>query len=105
MIDQLVAVDGIQFNGLRFEKDDKTQAEKQARKLAFEDAKRKATEYAQLAERGLGKVLTIFDVTISSPSPIYKTAEAFTAKPVASTQVPVGEQELGYSVSVRFALR
>ena len=69
MIDQLVAVDGIQFNGLRFDKVDKTEAEKQARKLAFENAKKKATDYAVLSERTLGKVLTIVDNAGSSAPP------------------------------------
>ena len=35
IIDQLVVVDGIQFNGLRFDKENKTDVEKQVRKLAF----------------------------------------------------------------------
>jgi uncharacterized protein YggE len=42
IIDQLVVVDGIQLNGVRFDKEDKTKAQKQARKIAFEDAKNKA---------------------------------------------------------------
>ena len=54
-------MDGIQFNGLKFDKENKSEAQKLARKLAFEDAKKKALEYAGLSDRSLGKVLTIND--------------------------------------------
>ena len=59
IIDQLVSVDKVQFNSLNFDKQDRTEALKQARKLAFENAKKKAQDYAELSERGLGKVLSI----------------------------------------------
>lgn len=39
IIDQLVKVDGIQFNSLTFDKEDKTVEMKEARRLAFADAK------------------------------------------------------------------
>ena len=42
IIDQLVAVNGLQFNGLTFDKADKTDSQKKARKLAFDDARKKA---------------------------------------------------------------
>ncbi len=89
MIDQLVAVDGIQFNSLRFNKVDKTEAEKQARKLAFENAKKKATDYAVLSERTLGKVLTIVDNAGSSAPPVFAQARTFAAAK-SDTSVSVG---------------
>ena len=46
LIDQLVAVNGIQFSGLIFDKEEKASSVKAARKLAFEDAKNKAGELA-----------------------------------------------------------
>lgn len=63
IIDQLVAVDKIQFNGLRFDKENKSDAQKQARKQAFKDAKNKAADLAALSERNLGKALSIVDST------------------------------------------
>lgn len=39
IIDQLVKVDGIQFNSLTFDKEDKAVEMKEARRLAFADAK------------------------------------------------------------------
>ena len=63
IIDQLVAVDKIQFNGLRFDKENKSDAQQQARKQAFKDAKNKAADLATLSERKLGKALSIVDST------------------------------------------
>ena len=106
IIDQLVGVDGIQFNGLSFDKEDKSVAQKQARKLAFEDAKGKASDYSGLAERALGKVLTIVDDAVNSPSPLYASANSFSAKVIgASTDVPVGKLDVSYTVNVKFSLR
>ena len=55
IIDQLVKVDGIEFNGLTFDKKDKSAVRKEARKLAFDDAKNKAQDFAQLARQKFGK--------------------------------------------------
>lgn len=104
IVDQLVAVDGLQFNGLRFDKEDKTEAQKQCRKYAYEDAKKKAGEYAGLAYRTLGKVLTIVDSSIATAVPIYRSADAFVSKRVG-TDVPVGDQEIICSVSTIFAFK
>ena len=105
IIDQLVKVDGIQFNGLTFDKDDKTQAKKQARKLAFEDAKNKAIDYAGLAERSLGKVLTIIDEAVDSSNRVYASADSFVSAKAVSTQVPVGTLDISSTVNARFELR
>ena len=105
IIDQIVRVDGIQFNGLGFDKEDKSEATKQARKLAFKDAKKKAQEYAGLAERTLGKALTIVDNSVVSGNRPYASANNFVAAKSFSTQVPVGDLDVSYSVGVRFDLR
>ncbi len=105
IIDQIVKVDGIQFNGLSFDKEDKSEAKKQARKLAFEDAKKKAQEYAGFAERTLGKALTIVDNAFDSGNRPFTSADNFIAAKSVSTQVPVGALDVSYSVSVRFDLR
>lgn len=106
IIDQLVKVNGIQFNGLTFDKEDKSEAQREARKLAFEDAKRKASEYAGLADRVLGKVSTISDNVQNQSGPFYQSADTFAAKRVgASTEVSVGQLDVSYSVEVKFSLR
>lgn len=70
IIDQLVAVDKIQFNGLSFDKENKEDAQKQARKLAFDDAKSKAADLAGLSDRNLGKALSIIDSTSEASSAV-----------------------------------
>ncbi len=66
IIDQLVKGDGIEFNGLTFNKEDKSAARKQARKLAFDDAKNKAQDFAHLADRSLRKALIMVDESVDS---------------------------------------
>jgi uncharacterized protein YggE len=105
IIDNLVIVDGIQFNGLRFDKENKTEAERQARRMAFQDAKKKAQEYAVLSERGLGKVLAINDSSFSDVVPVVQNGDALALKSSVGSSVPVGEQEISYSINVKFALR
>ncbi len=73
LIDQLVAVDGVQLSGLTFDKEDKTLAQKYARKLAYNDAKRKALDFADFADRTLGKTLSVVDSSSSSSNPVYRS--------------------------------
>lgn len=101
----MVVVDGIQFNRLRFDKENKSEAERQARRMAFQDAKKKAQEYAVLSGRGLGKVLAINDSSFSDAVPVVQNGDALALKSSVGSSVPVGEQEVSYSINVKFALR
>jgi uncharacterized protein YggE len=105
IIDQLVAVDKIQFNSLRFDKENKTDAQKLSRKLAFNDAKFKAADLASLSDRLLGKALTIVDSSSESSSPSVQVQSFAMAKVSgASTDVPVGDLDVYYYLNVKFAL-
>lgn len=105
IIDQLVAVDKIQFNSLRFDKENKTDAQKLSRKLAFNDAKVKAADLASLSDRLLGKALTIVDSSSESSSPSVQVQSFAMAKVSgASTDVPVGDLDVYYYLNVKFAL-
>lgn len=104
IIDQLVAVDKIQFSGLTFDKEDKSDALKKARKLAFEDAKTKAADLAGLSDRLLGKALSITDNSNEPSTPVFKNVQSF-AMASSSTSVPVGDLDVFYSVNVKFALQ
>lgn len=104
IIDQLVAVDKIQFNGLRFDKEDKTAAQNQARKQAFKDAKYKAADLATLSERNLGKALSIIDSTSEASYQAPVRAQSFVKMSDASTDVPVGDLDVYYYLNVKFGL-
>lgn len=76
LIDQISTIDGVQFSGLNFDKENKLEAEREARKLAFEEAKRRASEIADLSQRLLGKVLSVQD-NPSSSTPIFRSLDSF----------------------------
>ena len=107
LIDALATIDGINVNNLSFDKEDKSAAQTEARKLAFENAKMKASEYASLAERGLGRVVSIHDGARSESAPVQFQAESLRvmSDSAASTSVAVGELEVSYNVDVKFSLR
>lgn len=82
---------------MSFDKENKSEAQKQARKLAFEDAKKKAFELANLADRTLGKALSIVDNNgNSNPPVVFNNAVAFAKS--ADTSVPVGALDVTYGV-------
>ncbi len=87
LIDQLVVINGIQFNGLRFEKEVKTDALILARKLAFEDARKKAQDLALLSQRSLGKVVSVNDLSLTAPSPVVQN---YARGASLGSAVPVG---------------
>jgi len=104
IIDQIVAVDTIQFNGLRFDKENKTDAQNQARRQAFKDARYKAADLATLSERNLGKALSIIDSTSEASYQAPVRAQSFVKMSDASTDVPVGDLDVYYYLNVKFGL-
>lgn len=90
---------------MRFDKENKTDAQKLSRKLAFNDAKVKAADLASLSDRLLGKALTIVDSSSESSSPSVQVQSFAMAKVSgASTDVPVGDLDVYYYLNVKFAL-
>lgn len=67
VIDDLSQIQNIQVGGAQFDIDNKTELNRQARTLAYADAKDKASQYAQLSGARLGAALTIQD-TNSAPT-------------------------------------
>jgi uncharacterized protein YggE len=82
------------LSGLSFEKSDPKPAQSQARKLAIEDARARATEMLQAAGAGLGKIISIAENSgYVSPMPMMKAA-------MESSDVPVAAGEVGTSAQV-----
>ena len=80
---------------------DDSQLVKDARARAFQDAKNRADQYAQLSGLRLGKVLSISEATGSTP-----TAGAPPAPPRAAFAVPLepGQQTVSFSVTAVWEL-
>ncbi len=73
-----------------------------ARHLAFDDAKNRAQQYAQLSGLGLGKVLSISETGSGTPPPPPPTPR-FDARATAVPLSP-GQQTVGFSVTVVWEL-
>src|SRR3954466_6956185 len=95
--------DATRINSVNYSIEDDSQLVKDARARAFNDAKDRAEQYAQLSGLNLGKVITISEVTgstpplpIPSPMPRSAMAEAVPLSP--------GQQTVGFSVTVAWEL-
>jgi len=75
-----------------------------ARKAAFDSAKGKAAQYAQLSGRPLGTVTSVVETVQSSPVPV--DAYRMEAASAAASAIPIekGSQDVGVTVTVVFAL-
>lgn len=91
VIDQIVIVKFTQYNGLRFDKENKSVAIKLARKIAFNDAIEKATDIACLLRRTLGKALSVIDSTTEASSTF--PAENFGVS-FKSSNIPTGDLDI-----------
>src|SRR5690348_4274566 len=95
--------DATRLNSVNYSIEDDSQLVKDARARAFNDAKDRAQQYAQLSGLGLGKVISITEsgastVPPSPPVPTFKGAE------MAAVPVEPGQQTVGFSVTVIFEL-
>jgi uncharacterized protein YggE len=96
-----VAVDGLSFD---IEDDDALVTA--ARSAAYDDAKARADQYAQLSNRSLGRVISIKEqIDRPDPQPYYY-GDAVRAAPLEAKSVPIrgGQQTLTVHVSVVWQL-
>lgn len=108
ILDRLSELDSVIVQNLRFDTENKAELFKESRKLAFEKSKEKAEQYAALAGRKLGRVLSISEV--HGRDILYKTMQSNVAYDSAVTEraaavVPTGEQEVTSEVNVVFLLK
>ncbi len=95
--------DANQLNGISFHISDPEPLLDEARRNAMDDAKRKATLYAEQGGVNLGQILSIQEFGSQRPQP---PQVAYATRELASADVPIarGEQALATSVTVTFAL-
>ena len=92
--------DATRINSVHYSIEDNLQLLKDARARAFQDAKNRAEQYAQLANLRLGQVISISEPGVAPPAP--------TPMPRApmATEVPLtpGQQTVSFSVTVVWQL-
>jgi uncharacterized protein len=110
VIGKAVAAGGnaIQVNGISLDLEATGALVTSARGKAFADAKTKAEQYAKVAGRSLGDVVSITENVASDPPVgVQYDRKAFAASSEASVNVPIqpGSQDVNVTVNVVFALR
>ncbi|NMO00153.1 SIMPL domain-containing protein [Gordonia sp. TBRC 11910] len=97
--------DNTRISNVSFSIDDDSDLMRQAREAAFNDARSRAGQYADLAGDSLGKVLTITEATTGQDQAA-KTPGTFSRADVAAAPIPVepGQQTLTFTVTVKYQL-
>lgn len=92
----------VRLNGLQPEISDPGEVAEQARTLAWADAARNASHFAELSGRRLGRVLTISEGQDLGSGPIPMRRMAYATE--ASMPIEAGESSVGASVTVTWEL-
>jgi uncharacterized protein YggE len=92
--------DATRIGSVKFSIEDDSQLVRDARTRAFDDAKARAQQYAQLSGLKLGSVISISEAGASTPPPTPMP------RPAMAEAVPVepGQQTVGFSVTVVWEL-
>jgi uncharacterized protein len=101
VVDTLVGAGANEIRGISFSVSDASNRLDEARGQAIADARRKAEIYARAAGVTLGAPLTIAEDTHSNAIPLRRIASDFAAR----TQVSPGEETLGVTVIVNWAIK
>jgi uncharacterized protein YggE len=106
IIDEVSKIEKIELGSLSFDIEDKTALFTEARKLAFDKAKQKATELSGLAGVNLLDPISISDATydIVPPSPVYKNIAEDSRASGNATSLSTGQLEVSVSLSVLFGI-
>ena len=95
--------DATRVQGVTFSLEDNQQLLSSAREQAFTDAKQKAEQYASLAGRSLGALVSVSETTNSTvPRPYYDTTAG--AGEAASMPIEPGQQEVSVQVTAVWAM-
>ena len=104
VIDAVAAAggDSTVVNGVHFTHEDSNELETRARKAAWKDAQRKATQLADLADVTLGAALSITEgQSFGSPQPPMR---AMAREAVIATPVEAGELAVTITINVEFSI-
>jgi uncharacterized protein YggE len=111
VLDKLSAVDGLQIQNTSYDIEDKEKVYEKARELAYQKAKAKADQLAKLAGVGLGKVISISDMTMDITSvPQYPMVRNAMADGIGgagggeTSSVAAGEMVFDMSINVVYSI-
>ncbi|TSD99978.1 DUF541 domain-containing protein [Skermania sp. ID1734] len=90
------------LGGVSFAIDDNSKLLADARKRAFEDAKNRAKQYADLSGLPLGKVIDISETSSGGPTPMPRQNGTMNAAP--DMPIEPGTQKVHFDVTVKWAL-
>jgi uncharacterized protein YggE len=102
MLDAVVDAGGNQIQGIRFEITDRSELYDQARLAAWQNAKDKASQLAEMADAELGAVITINE---SSHTPVAYAERAMAFAADGGVPVQAGTQSVQISLQVTWALQ
>jgi uncharacterized protein YggE len=107
IIDEVSKISDVEVGSITFDVEDKTKSFSKARELAFDKAKQKAEELADLGDVNLGKPVSISDTSYDYSYPTarnvaYEAADS--AGSVPSTDISTGQLELSISINVSFEI-
>lgn len=95
-------IEGVRFDGISFSTADPSEYLAQARAHAMADARRKAVDYARMAERELGRVLSVSEVNGGGQHEVVPVS--FSTRAAKSMPIAAGEATVSVAVEVVFGL-
>jgi len=98
-----VGGDRLRINDLRLDIRDRSEGTEQARALAFADARARAEQYARLAGRQLGAVVSVSE-QVGSAQPVRMARLAMAAAAAPAVPISAGGLDVQMSVTVQWAL-
>lgn len=108
IIDKLVQINGIELNQMNFNVKDNSDLFVQARELAFQKAREKAEQFAELSGLKVGRVLSISEEGSPQIMPmnnrLMSQSAVFMDTAGGSTMLPTGEQEVTTRISAIFIM-
>jgi uncharacterized protein len=99
VLDQTVSQGSNQINGIMFSVADPGPAQDEARKLAVDDAKRKAKIFASAAGIGLGDVISLSEA-VGYPPPVPTYRKTMQADAASTVPIAQGEQTVAVDVNI-----
>ena len=106
VIDAATANGANQVGGIRFDVDDKSKVQDEARKKAVESAKRKAENAAKIAGFSLGRLVNYSEGFNGGPRPLPVGLNAVeSAAKVSDTSIQPGSSEIKVTVTLSYEIR
>ena len=103
LLDSVVRAGANTINGISFDVEDHTAAEKEARRLAIEDAKAKAEELASLTGVTLGQLYSVNVYSSGGPQPVYEAKGG--AAMASTTPIAAGQMVIQMEASLSYAIK